>query len=81
MRRPLAALALVCTLGAGSLFAQQLTGPLVVFNAGSLAYPVRDLLAAFQRAHPGIEPMQESSGSLEAARKLTELGRPIGFRD
>jgi molybdate/tungstate transport system substrate-binding protein len=47
----------------------------VVFNAGSLAYPFRELLAAFQRVHPATQPMQESSGSLEAARKLTELGK------
>lgn len=51
------------------------TGQLTVFNAGSLAYPFRELLAAFAREHPGIEPRQESSGSLEAARKLTELGK------
>ena len=50
-------------------------GDLVVFNAGSLAYPFRELLAAFQAAHPGVLPKQESSGSLEAARKLTELGK------
>jgi len=51
------------------------TGQLTVFNAGSLAYPFRELLAAFALEHPGIEPRQESSGSLEAARKLTELGK------
>ena len=55
--------------------AQALRGPLVVFNAGSLAHPFRELLAAFARAHPGVRPMQESTGSLEAARKLTELGK------
>lgn len=52
-----------------------LKGPLVVFNAGSLAYPFRELLEAFAREHPDVEPAQESSGSLEAARKLTELGK------
>ncbi len=50
-------------------------GPLVVFNAGSLAKPFNDLLQAFKRRHPEIEPAQENSGSLEAARKLTELGK------
>ena len=58
-----------------SLQAQSPTGPIVVYNAGSLAQPFRDLLAAFVRLHPGVRPMQESSGSLEAARKLTELGK------
>jgi molybdate/tungstate transport system substrate-binding protein len=50
-------------------------GPLVVYNAGSLALPFRDLLQAFQRTNPGVRPQQENSGSLEAARKLTELGK------
>ena len=50
-------------------------GPLVVFNAGSLAKPFSDLLRAFVAAHPDVEPAQENSGSLEAARKLTELGK------
>jgi molybdate/tungstate transport system substrate-binding protein len=55
--------------------AGQLSGALSVFNAGSLAHPFRELLAAFVRVHPAVRPTQESSGSLEAARKLTELGK------
>jgi molybdate/tungstate transport system substrate-binding protein len=53
----------------------QFSGPLSVFNAGSLAHPFRALLAAFVREHPAVRPTQESSGSLEAVRKLTELGK------
>jgi len=49
---------------------------LIVFNAGSLAAPVADLLEEFIRLHPEITPQQESSGSLEAARKITELNKP-----
>jgi molybdate/tungstate transport system substrate-binding protein len=51
------------------------TGPLVVFNAGSLAKPFSDLLRAFRAKYPEVVPAQENSGSLEAARKLTELGK------
>lgn len=51
------------------------TGPLVVFNAGSLAKPFSDLLRAFKEKNPDVLPAQESSGSLEAARKLTDLGK------
>ncbi|MEO8090756.1 MAG: extracellular solute-binding protein [Gemmatimonadales bacterium] len=51
------------------------SGPLVVFNAGSLAKPFNEMLQAFKAKHPGIVPAQENSGSLEAARKLTELGK------
>jgi molybdate/tungstate transport system substrate-binding protein len=50
-------------------------GPLVVFNAGSLAKPFSDLLRAFKAKYPDVVPAQENSGSLEAARKLTELGK------
>ena len=48
---------------------------LIVFNAGSLAAPIADLLTEFARLHPGVSPQQESSGSLEASRKITELGK------
>jgi len=51
------------------------SGPLVVYNAGSLAVPFNRLLSAFASRHPGVKPAQENSGSLAAARKLTELGK------
>jgi molybdate/tungstate transport system substrate-binding protein len=50
-------------------------GPLLVFNAGSLAKPFNVLLKAFKDAHPDVVPAQENSGSLEAVRKLTDLGK------
>lgn len=49
-------------------------GPLVVFNAGSLARPLRAALDTFARRE-GVHVEQESAGSLETARKLTELGK------
>lgn len=49
-------------------------GPLVVFNAGSLARPLRAALDTFA-AREGVRVEQEQAGSLETARKLTELGR------
>jgi molybdate/tungstate transport system substrate-binding protein len=55
--------------------AQAPGGPLVVYNAGSLARPFRELLDAFRAGNPAVTPAQENSGSLEAARKLTELGK------
>ena len=46
----------------------------MVFNAGSLALPLRAALDSFAaREHVTIE--QENAGSLETARKLTELGK------
>jgi molybdate/tungstate transport system substrate-binding protein len=51
------------------------TGQLIVFNAGSLAKPFNELLRAFKTKYPDVVPAQENSGSLEAARKLTDLGK------
>jgi molybdate/tungstate transport system substrate-binding protein len=47
---------------------------IVVFNAGSLARPLKAALDSFA-ARDGVEVQQESAGSLETARKLTELGK------
>jgi molybdate/tungstate transport system substrate-binding protein len=66
----------VAVIGATPLAAQEKpSGPLLVFNAGSLAKPFHDLLREFTARHPGVVPAQENSGSLEAARKLTDLGK------
>lgn len=47
---------------------------LVVFNAGSLARPMKAALDSFA-AREGVEVQQESAGSLETARKLSDLGK------
>lgn len=49
-------------------------GPIVVYTAGSLARPIRAALDSFS-ATTGIRYQLESAGSLETARKLTELGK------
>ena len=49
-------------------------GPLVVFTAGSLARPMRAVLDSFA-AKTGTRYELESAGSLETARKVTELGK------
>jgi molybdate/tungstate transport system substrate-binding protein len=48
---------------------------LVVFNAGSLGRPLREALDSFAATHPELNVAQENAGSLESARKLTELGK------
>jgi len=55
--------------------AQDIGGPLVVYNAGSLAVPFKLLLDAFTQRYPNVRVQQEHSGSLAAVRKLTELDR------
>lgn len=49
-------------------------GRLVVYNAGSLARPLKAVLDTFARREQVVID-QESAGSLESARKLTELGK------
>ena len=47
---------------------------IVVYNAGSLALPLRAALDSFA-ARERVTVEQENAGSLETARKLTELGK------
>ena len=78
MRRPIgiALMAIACSRGddRGTNTSARDDGPLVVFNAGSLARPVRAALDTFA-VREGVRFEQEQAGSLETARKLTELGR------
>jgi molybdate/tungstate transport system substrate-binding protein len=52
-----------------------LSGDLVVFHAGSLAVPLREVSALFQREHPGVTVKAEAAGSRDSARKISDLGR------
>ncbi|MFZ2287553.1 MAG: extracellular solute-binding protein [Bacteroidales bacterium] len=48
---------------------------LVIFHAGSLSVPVRELSEVFERDNPGVRVLAEAAGSLHSARKITDLGR------
>lgn len=50
------------------------TDTIVLFDAGSLARPLKALLDSFS-TRTGAVVQQEHAGSLETARKLTDLGR------
>jgi molybdate/tungstate transport system substrate-binding protein len=52
-----------------------LEGKLVIFHAGSLTVPVKELADAFQAQHPGVTFETEAAGSRTTARKVSELGR------
>ncbi len=47
----------------------------LVFHAGSLALLLGEVSKRFERNHPAIRIDSESSGSLDAIRKVTDLGR------
>ncbi|NCA76635.1 MAG: tungstate ABC transporter substrate-binding protein WtpA [Alphaproteobacteria bacterium] len=51
-------------------------GNLIIFHAGSLSLPMKELAAEFRKLHPGIKVLLEPAGSVECARKITDLGKP-----
>jgi molybdate/tungstate transport system substrate-binding protein len=53
-----------------------LTGQLTIFHAGSLSVPMKEISAAFKKVHPGVDIRMESAGSVESARKITDLHKP-----
>ncbi len=48
---------------------------LIVFHAGSLAVPFKQLSKEFMNEHPDIEVRLEAAGSRDCARKICDLGR------
>ncbi len=51
------------------------TGDLIIFHAGSLSVPVKQISGAFEAQHPGIDVLSEAAGSVACARKITDLHR------
>ncbi len=54
----------------------RLSGDLIIFHAGSLSVPMKEVADAFKKIHPGVNILLESAGSVECARKVTDLKRP-----
>lgn len=52
-----------------------LKGDLIIFHAGSLSKPFKVIADSFTKIHPNVRILSEASGSIDAARKITELGR------
>jgi len=53
-----------------------ISGELVIFHAGSLAVPFKEIASAFEKDNPGIKVLREAAGSRACARKISDLGRP-----
>jgi ABC-type molybdate transport system substrate-binding protein len=68
MRLSLGTMIAVALLTPWTAMAQtSLEGPLIVFNAGSLAKPFNDLLQEFRRRHPEVKPAQEAASRPRAS--------------
>ncbi|MDO9580146.1 MAG: tungstate ABC transporter substrate-binding protein WtpA [Bacteroidales bacterium] len=49
---------------------------IIIFHAGSLSVPFKQLKDEYEKRHPDIKILLESAGSLVCARKITELKKP-----
>lgn len=49
---------------------------LIIFHAGSLAVPMKQIAQKYEKLNPGTKIYLESAGSLVCARKITELKKP-----
>jgi molybdate/tungstate transport system substrate-binding protein len=52
-----------------------IAGDLIVFHAGSLAVPFKQIAEEFNQEYPDVNVMMEAAGSRDCARKITDLGR------
>jgi len=48
---------------------------LIIFHAGSLSVPFKEIVAEYQKENPGVTIYMESAGSRQCARKITDLDR------
>ncbi len=53
-----------------------ISGDLIVFHAGSLAVPFKEIKREFNKKHPNVNVMLEAAGSRTCARKISDLKRP-----
>ncbi len=53
-----------------------LTGDLIIFHAGSLSVPMKEVAAEFKKLYPQINIQMEAAGSVASARKITDLDKP-----
>lgn len=48
---------------------------LIIFHAGSLSVPLKQMKAEFEKYNPNVEILLESAGSVKCARKITDLNK------
>jgi molybdate/tungstate transport system substrate-binding protein len=53
-----------------------ISGELIIYHAGSLSVPFKEITAAFNKLYPEVKILMESAGSVASARKITDLNRP-----
>lgn len=54
---------------------KNISGELIIFHAGSLSVPFKEITAEFNKLYPNVKVLLESAGSVASARKITDLNR------
>lgn len=54
---------------------KNISGELIIFHAGSLSVPFKQITAEFNKLYPNVKVLLESAGSVASARKITDLNR------
>ncbi len=55
--------------------AEEISGELVIFHAGSLTVPLEAMEKTFEAAHPGVDVVLSGGGSTKMARMISEEGQ------
>ena len=54
----------------------EVSGKIIIFNAGSLTIPLAKMEKEFEAKYPGVNVLREAAGSRKCARKITDLKKP-----
>ena len=71
----LSAVLISCSM-AGQQKSNKISGDLIIYHAGSLAVPFKEIAGEFNKLYPDVKILMESAGSVASARKITDLNRP-----
>lgn len=53
-----------------------ISGNIIIFHAGSLSAPFQKIAREFEKEYPGTHVLLEAAGSVDCARKITDLHKP-----
>jgi molybdate/tungstate transport system substrate-binding protein len=70
-----AVVAMVLVLPQSKAFAE-VSGKVIIFNAGSLTIPLAQMEKEFEAKYPKVDVLREAAGSQKCARKITDLKKP-----
>ena len=54
----------------------EVSGKIIIFNAGSLTMPLAQMEKEFEAKYPKVDVLREAAGSQQCARKISDLKKP-----